>query len=80
MPSSTDSDSDFVPQIVLLDEPSAGLDVEAKLKLWRVLRKYRRGRIIIMTTHSMDEAEALGDSIAIMAQGQLVAQGSPLFL
>ena len=67
-------------KLVLLDEPTAGMDVSARRGLWDMLKNYRRDRIIILTTHYMDEADVLGDRIGIMAQGQLMCLGSSLFL
>lgn len=67
-------------KLVLLDEPTSGMDLSARRALWNMLRKYRRDRIIILTTHYMDEADVLGDRIGIMAQGQLKCLGSSLFL
>lgn len=54
---------------MLLDEPTSGMDLSARRALWNMLRKYRRDRIIILTTHYMDEADVLGDRIGIMAHG-----------
>lgn len=56
-------------KLVLLDEPTSGMDLGARRSLWNMLRKYRRDRIIILTTHYMDEADVLGDRIGIMAHG-----------
>mmetsp|Transcript_117060 Transcript_117060/g.162751 ORF Transcript_117060/g.162751 Transcript_117060/m.162751 type:complete len:226 (+) Transcript_117060:1893-2570(+) len=67
-------------KFVLLDEPTAGMDLSARRGLWEMLRSYRFGRIIILTTHYMDEADILGDRIGIMTAGQLVCLGSSLFL
>jgi ATP-binding cassette, subfamily A (ABC1), member 3 len=67
-------------KLVLLDEPTSGMDLGARRSLWNMLRKYRRDRIIILTTHYMDEADVLGDRIGIMAHGQLKCLGSSLFL
>ena len=63
-------------KLVILDEPTAGMDLGARRNLWDMLKKYKRDRIIILTTHYMDEAEVLGDRIGIMAQGKLVCLGS----
>ena len=63
-----------------MDEPTSGMDLSARRGLWNMLRKYRRDRIIILTTHYMDEADVLGDRIGIMANGQLKCLGSSLFL
>lgn len=67
-------------KFVMLDEPTAGMDLQARRSLWDMLRAYRNGRIIILTTHYMDEADVLGDRIGIMAQGKIVCLGRSLFL
>lgn len=56
-------------KLVLLDEPTAGMDITARRALWEMLKNYRRDKIIILTTHYMDEADVLGDRIGIMAHG-----------
>ena len=56
-------------KLVLLDEPTAGMDLGARRSLWDMLKNYRSDKIIILTTHYMDEADVLGDRIAIMAKG-----------
>ena len=56
------------------------MDVSARHQLWSMLRKHKQGRIILMTTHYMDEADILGDRIGIMHQGKLSCLGSSLFL
>ena len=58
-------------KIVLLDEPSSGMDTTARRILWEMLKKNKNGKIIILTTHYMDEADILGDRIAIMAEGDV---------
>jgi ATP-binding cassette subfamily A (ABC1) protein 3 len=63
-----------------LDEPTSGMDISARRKLWDMLKKYKQGRILILTTHYMDEADILGDRIAIMAEGEVQCIGSSLFL
>lgn len=65
---------------VLLDEPTSGMDPFSRRFTWNVIRQYRENRCIILTTHFMDEADVLGDRIAIMSHGQLRCVGSPLFL
>lgn len=67
-------------KLVLLDEPTAGMDLSARRKLWNMLKNYKHNRIIILTTHYMDEADILGDRIGIMTRGSLTCLGSPLFL
>ncbi len=67
-------------RLVLLDEPTAGMDLSARRSLWDMLKNYRSNRIIILTTHYMDEADVLGDRIGIMAKGKIRCLGSSLFL
>ncbi len=66
------------PEIIFLDEPTVGLDPQARLDLWEILRDlHRRGRTIVMTTHYMDEADRLADRLAIVDQGTLLALDTP---
>ena len=67
-------------RVVLLDEPTSGMDPWSRRFTWRVIKSNRQGRIIVLTTHFMDEADLLGDRIAIMSQGKLICNGSSLFL
>jgi ATP-binding cassette subfamily A (ABC1) protein 3 len=67
-------------KLVLLDEPTSGMDLSARRKLWNMLKSYKNNRIIILTTHYMDEADILGDRIGIMTGGKLICLGSSLFL
>ena len=67
-------------KIVFLDEPTSGVDPYSRRSMWNILQNARRGRIIILTTHFMDEAEILGDRIAIMSGGKVKCAGTPLFL
>lgn len=67
-------------KIVILDEPSSGLDPDARRQIWTVLQKNKEGRTMILTTHFMDEADLLGDRIAIMADGDIKCYGTSLFL
>ncbi|XP_028258937.1 ATP-binding cassette sub-family A member 1 [Parambassis ranga] len=67
-------------KVVVLDEPTAGVDPYSRRGIWDLLLKYRKDRTIILSTHYMDEAELLGDRIAIISQGKLCCCGSPLFL
>jgi ABC-2 type transport system ATP-binding protein len=64
------------PQILFLDEPTLGLDVLARRELWAVIEKLKGKITIILTTHYMEEAEALSDRVAIMAKGELKAVGT----
>lgn len=67
-------------QIVMLDEPTSGLDAGARRSLWNLLIEEKKGRTILLTTHHMDEADILGDRIAIMNNGELQTVGSSFFL
>lgn len=67
-------------QVVFLDEPSSGVDPFSRRQLWDCLREKKNDRTLILTTHFMDEAEELGDRIAIMAAGRVKCVGSALFL
>ena len=67
-------------KLVLLDEPTAGMDLGARRDLWNMLKNYRSDKIVILTTHYMDEADVLGDRIGIMAKGNMMCLGSSLFL
>lgn len=63
-------------KFIALDEPTAGMDVDARRKLWDLLSSLRRDRTVLLTTHYMDEAEVLGDRIAIIAKGKMQCIGS----
>lgn len=64
------------PEILFLDEPTLGLDVIARRELWKIIKGLKGHKTIILTTHYMEEAEALADSIAIMKAGRITASGS----
>ncbi|XP_047994969.1 phospholipid-transporting ATPase ABCA3-like [Leguminivora glycinivorella] len=68
------------PRVVLLDEPTSGMDPASRRALWDLLQKEKAGRSMILTTHFMDEADILGDRVAIMSSGRLQCVGSPYFL
>jgi ABC-2 type transport system ATP-binding protein len=66
------------PDVLFLDEPSAGLDPQTRLLLWELIRDYNRlGKTIVLTTHYMDEADALCGRLAIIDHGKIIASGSP---
>ncbi|CAO2641511.1 ATP-binding cassette sub-family A member 7 [Lemmus lemmus] len=67
-------------RVVILDEPTAGVDPTSRRGIWELLLKYREGRTLILSTHHLDEAELLGDRVAMVANGSLCCCGSPLFL
>ena len=68
------------PSVVYLDEPTTGMDPLHRRQVWDMIQELRQERIVVLTTHSMEEADVLGDVIAIMAAGRLKAHGSSLFL
>jgi ABC-2 type transport system ATP-binding protein len=69
------------PQLLFLDEPTVGLDPQARLALWDILRAlHKEGRTIVMTTHYMEEADRLCDRIAILDRGRLLALDTPAAL
>ncbi len=66
------------PRLAILDEPTAAMDAQARRETWRILRALRDGgTTILLTTHFLDEAEALADRVAIIDRGRLVALGTP---
>ena len=67
-------------KLIIFDEPTSSLDLSSRRKIWSMLKQYKKDRIILLTTHCMDEADILADRIAIMAKGRISCLGSPLFL
>jgi len=66
------------PEILILDEPTAGADVELRLQLWKMLQDlHKQGKTILLTTHYLEEAERLCQRVAILHQGRLRALGTP---
>lgn len=66
------------PELVFLDEPTTGLDPQARRNLWALVEKIKsEGKTVILTTHYMEEAYVLCDQIAIMDKGKIIAQGEP---
>jgi len=66
------------PQLLILDEPTTGLDPAVRLALWSRVRELRaRGTTVLLTTHYMDEAQRLCDTVAIVCGGQVIAEGAP---
>ncbi|HWC16172.1 MAG TPA: ATP-binding cassette domain-containing protein [Terriglobales bacterium] len=66
------------PQVLFLDEPSVGLDPQTRLLLWEIIREYnQKGRTILLTTHNMEEADALCERLAIIDHGRIIASGTP---
>lgn len=67
-------------KFIILDEPTSGLDPSSRRLIWDILKTQQKDRTMILSTHFMDEADLLGDQIAIMANGEAKCFGSPMFL
>src|SRR5512144_3179522 len=66
------------PEVVFLDEPTTGLDPRARHEVWKVLQGLKKeGKTVFLTTHYMEEAELLADTVAIISRGKIIAMGSP---
>ena len=66
------------PQVLFLDEPSAGLDPQTRILLWEIIREYNQaGKTVLLTTHNMEEADALCQRLAIVDHGKVIALGTP---
>ena len=68
------------PKLIVLDEPTTGMDVIARQSVWKMIEKRKEGRCIILTTHSMEEADALGDRVVVIGKGTVQAEGTSLEL
>lgn len=66
------------PDLLFLDEPTAGLDVESRRRFWeRIEALHRRGKTIVLTTHYLEEADALAERVVIIGRGRIIAEGTP---
>src|SRR5215467_5960414 len=66
------------PRVLFLDEPSAGLDPQTRILLWEIIREYNQlGKTVVLTTHNMEEADALCQRLVIVDHGRVIAQGTP---
>ena len=66
------------PQLLFLDEPSAGLDPQTRILLWEIIREYnQQGKTVVLTTHNMEEADVLCQRLAIVDHGRIIALGTP---
>src|SRR6266704_767948 len=66
------------PDLLFLDEPTVGLDVEARHLLWQEIRNLlQRGKTVVLTTHYLEEADALADRVAVINKGSIIAEGTP---
>lgn len=67
-------------KVLILDEPTSGMDTEARKEMWDMLKTFKESRTVLLTTHYMEEADALADQIAIMDHGCIICYGTPMFL
>ena len=68
------------PKIVFLDEPTTGMDPKNRRYIWELIQKMKAGRVVILTTHAMEEADILSDRIAVISKGSLRCVGTGLYL
>ncbi|CAK9819447.1 ATP-binding cassette sub-family A member 13 [Anthophora plagiata] len=68
------------PKLVILDEPGAGVDPAARRRIWRLIDQHRIGRTVILSTHHLDEADMLSDTVVVIHKGKILCTGSPLSL
>lgn len=68
------------PRLVILDEPGAGVDPAARRRIWRLIDQHRVNRTILLSTHHLDEADMLSDTVVVMHRGKILCTGSPLTL
>ena len=68
------------PAIVILDEPTTGMDPKTRRQIWDLILSIKEDRVIILTSHDMIEADSLGDRIMVLCDGTITAIGTPLFL
>ncbi len=66
------------PKIILMDEPTTGMDPVSRRQVWDLIQKMKKNRVIIMTTHAMEEAELLSDKLAVLNHGEVACVGTPL--
>lgn len=68
------------PKLVILDEPGAGVDPAARRRIWRLIDQHRVDRTVLLSTHHLDEADMLSDTVIVMHRGKILCTGSPLTL
>ena len=66
------------PRVILMDEPTTGLDPVSRRQVWDLIQSLKQGRVLIMTTHAMEEAELLSDKLAVLSNGSVGCVGTPL--
>lgn len=68
------------PKIIFMDEPTTGMDPVSRRDVWTLIQKLKKNKVIILTTHAMEEADILSDRIAVVCDGKLKCVGTPLYL
>lgn len=68
------------PNVILMDEPTTGMDPVSRRQVWDLIQNMKKGRVIIMTTHAMEEAELLSDKLVVLNHGEVRCVGTPLQL
>ena len=68
------------PKILFMDEPTTGMDPVSRRDVWKLIQKMKKSKVIILTTHSMEEADILSDRIGVINEGKMRCVGTPLFL
>lgn len=68
------------PKVIFLDEPTTGLDPKVRQQIWELIEKLKKNKSIILTTHSMEEADILADRLSVMVKGKLKCVGTSLYL
>jgi ABC-type multidrug transport system ATPase subunit len=68
------------PKLLILDEPTTGMDPISRRQVWWLIQKLKKDRVILLTTHSMEEADVLGDRVVVIVDGQLKCMGTSLYL
>ena len=68
------------PPILILDEPTTGMDPKTRRNIWGLIQTIKKDKVILLTSHDMVEADCLGDRILVVSKGEIKAIGTPLFL
>ena len=68
------------PRVVFLDEPTTGMDPVSRRQVWKLIQRLKRNRVLVLTTHAMEEADVLSDRIGVIVDGELRCVGTSLFL
>lgn len=68
------------PRIIFMDEPTTGMDPVSRRDVWNLIMRLKRNKVIVLTTHAMEEADILSDRLAVICDGKLKCVGTPLYL